>query len=297
MIRHQGGIPRYEATFKLSQRRVWYARLTPLAWFCVFLGGLGVAAVLITVMNLWVASRNGAGVLSSQQVQPAAAQPRVVATQSPAKYMVVARPTARPAVAVVAPKPSKDAHAAAATISGDTIAGQGYDTAPTGAAASSAATSTGGKGTGSNTIVANIQEYYKSIKEMPMGMYMAERNLLLPTYFYGDGLKAVNAFETNRETYDYIKAGNVEVRVVSVKGRSAVVAIKQKSWVTDVYDVKTGEVKEADVKQDVVEQTVRVTYDSADGRWKFAENFVAPVVDAPADAAAIKVVKPVKTSP
>ena len=270
MIKQQGGIPRYQATFKLSQRRAWHQRLTPLAWFCVFLGGLGFAAVLITAMNVWVNSRNGMNVLSGQQVVQAAAQPRVVSTQSPAKYVIVARPTARPAVIIAAPKSATNANAASTNANG--LAGQGYDTASGDASASADATSsTGKRGSGSNPIVSHIQEYYKSIKQMPMGMYLAERGTLLPTYFHGNGLTAIKADEAKRETYDYVKSGDVEVRVVSVKGQTAIVAIKQKSWVKDVYDVKTGNVKEADVKKDIVEQTMHVVYDPKDGRWKFAE--------------------------
>jgi hypothetical protein len=305
MIKQQGGIPRYQATFKLSQRRAWHQRLTPLAWFCVFLGGLGTAAVLITVMNFWVASRNGTQSLSGQQMSQAATQSRVVPTQSPAKYVVIARPTARPAMVAVAPKPVKNANPAAVSASSDGVVVQAYNTASSDSSASGDATSgTGKKGSGSNLIATQLAEYYKSIKEMPMGMYLAERETLLPTYFHGNGLNAVKADEVKRETYDFIKAGDVEVRVVSVKGQTAVVKIKQKSWVSDIYDVKTGEVKEADVKKDIVEQTMSVVYDPKDGRWKFAENFAPAVADASADGAAVatpaakpaakKVVKPVK---
>jgi hypothetical protein len=299
MIKQQGGIPRYQATFKLSQRRAWHQRLTPLAWFCVFLGGLGVAAVLITAMNFWVTSRNGTQLLSGQQMSQSAAQSRVVPTQSPAKYVVIVRPTARPAAVVVAAKPAKNANLVVANTSSES-----YDIASADASVSGDAMSgTGKKGSGGNLIAAQLAEYYKSIKEMPMGMYLAERETLLPTYFYGNGLNAVKADEAKRETYDFIKAGDVEVRVVSVKGQTAVVKIKQKSWVSDIYDVKTGEVKEADVKKDIIEQTVRVAYDPKDGRWKFAESFAPAVVDASADAAVAapvakpatkKVVKPVK---
>ena len=298
MIRQQGGIPRYQATFKLSQRRAWYQRLTPLAWFCTFLGGLGVAAVLITVMNLWIASSNGMHSIGGQQVLQTAAKAVLAAvpTQSPAKYIVVARPTARPVVIIAAPKPAIDPNAASANASANGIAGQGYDTAADASAAGDATNSTGKRGSGGNPIVAQIQEYYKSIKQMPMGMYMAERETLLPTYFHGNGLTAINAEEAKRETYDYIKAGDVDVRVVSVKGQTAVVKIKQKSWVSDVYDVKTGEVKEADVKKDIVEQTMQVVYDPKDGRWKFAEGFV-PATDAPADAAAAIATPATKAAP
>ncbi len=293
MIKQQGGIPRYQATFKLSQRRAWHQRLTPLAWFCVFLGGLGTAAVLITVMNFWVASRNGTQSLSGQQMSQAAAQSRVVPTQSPAKYVVVARPTARPAVMAVAPKPAQNANLAAASTSSEGVVVQAYDTASADALVNGdASTNVGKKGSGSNVIATQLAEYYKSIKEMPMGMYLAERETLLPTYFHGNGLNAVKVDEAKRETYDFIKAGDVEVRVVSVKGQTAVVKIKQKSWVSDIYDVKTGEVKEADVKKDIVEQTMSVVYDPKDGRWKFAENFAPTVADAAADAVATPAAKP-----
>jgi hypothetical protein len=280
-------------------------RLTPLAWFCVFLGGLAVAATLITAMNIWVNAQNGRGVLASQPNTQVAAQARVIPTQSPAKYIIVARPTARPAVVAIAPKPSKDANANAANASAEGVTGVGYDTVTSDAASGSDVAANGKKGSAGNPIVANIQEYYKSIKQMPMGMYMAERTTLLPTYFFGNGLTTVKEGEAKRETYDYIKSGDVVVRVVSVKGQTAVVKIQQKGWVTDVYDVKTGEVKEADVKKDVIEQTMKVVYDPSDGRWKFAEGFAPVAAEASADAATAvatpaakpatkKVVKPVK---
>jgi hypothetical protein len=139
-------------------------------------------------------------------------------------------------------------------------------------------------GSGGNIIARQLKQYFDSIKKMPMQVYLAEREVLLKTYFAGAGLTAMAEGEGKRETYDYFKEGDVDVRVVSVSGRNAVVQVKPLGLVRDVYDLKTRKVAKPDVVVEPQNIRLRVVYDASAERWKFAEAVDLTRADEAADA-------------
>ena len=290
MGRYQVSIQHYQPSFKVSERRTVYQRFTPLTWFCVVLGGLGVVATLITVINLRITALNGTQSLFDQPGDGSAQQASApVVANAPA-----ARPTARPAAIVFEVNPAvqtsqsgvqnpagnSSASSTSANVAGqsNTGAGQAQDAsaefqAQTQAVGKPVVKSAAVYANG-NQIALHVKQYYAAMKEMPLNSYLAKRDTMLPLYFGGPGLNAAHDEEAKRSTYSVFKAGDVDVEVLEVSGRVGKIKVVRKDWVSDVYNAKTGALKQGGVKYDLIEQEFKVVYDAVDNRWKFVDGLV-----------------------
>ena len=257
---------KYKPTFTESKPRPVHQRLTPLAWFCVFLVFLAlIGALIVTIRKL--TDNNGVQTLDQRlgrpvaQAQPVAVQPTVaapVAAQSADVAPTVAQPAApaaEAAVPTVAPAPTAAAASGTAWAAEMTQQADGSWMAPQGVVAQASS---------------DIKAYYESARNRTLEEYLQQRNQILATYYTGDGLQLMNAYEAKRAQYGMNKSGEVSVEVKSFAqdGQTAQIAVTTKNWVNDIFDIKTKQLTKNDFKQQDSTLNLAIRFDLAAKRWK-----------------------------
>ena len=265
---------KYKPTFTESKPRPVMSRLTPLAWFCVFLVGLAlIGALIVTIRKL--TDNNGVQTLDQRLGQNTSA-PAVVAA-------------ANVAVTTDSAAPSAQTQPAAVPIATTVPV---VETAPTAALAQSAAPTKAaalvykvawadkmtqqadGSWTAPAEVVSkassDIKEYYELARNRPLGKFMQQRDQILTTYYIGDGLQLMATYEKQRTQYGMNKSGDVSVEVKSFAqdGLTAQVAVTTKNWVNDIYDIETRQLTKSDFKQQDSTLNLAIRFDVTGNRWK-----------------------------
>lgn len=274
-----GAAPRkYKPTFTESKPRPVYQRLTPLAWFCVFLVILALLGGIFVVVRKMI-DANG----SNQSLDQRLGKPAMVATSVVEQPKTDALATSAPAPAVAV----EEVKAPAAI--NDTAPTAAADTAPATAvpAPTEAPAQVGGvpwaaqmvqqaDGTwmAPKEVIAqasdNIKEYYTRSRDRSLEEYLQQREQILTTYYINDGLQLMAAYEAKRTQYGVNKSGEVAVEIKSFAqdGLTAQVDVITKNWVNDVYDVNTKQLIKKDFKQQDSTLNLAIRFDPSGNRWK-----------------------------
>jgi hypothetical protein len=240
--------PKIVYTFSYSRRtpprRPLVQRLTPLAWASLLAGGFLVASCLF-----FLAHRLGPSLPTIDW----AAMPQPAIPTSTDNRMAV--PTA------VAPQPPrlKSTVASAAKTPTTATTNTGNTTAlPTAQTAQ---------------IETTVKQYYSLITGMSLPMYLAQRDLLWPTFFAGEALQAIQKAQAEQTTYDALLEGDVVVTVeeISTDGRAATVRVVRKSWLTDTIDIVTQSTQATRVQQPDTTLTLRMEFVALESRWKIVQ--------------------------
>jgi hypothetical protein len=119
--------------------------------------------------------------------------------------------------------------------------------------------------------VADLGEYYKKMRNLPLVDYLAERDKLLPQYFAGDALKTSLDAEGSRTQYEMNIGGSVDivVRDFSRDGYTAKAGIYLRDWVTDDYDVSSKVLIRPGVRHPDLLVVMVIGYDKVKTRWMY----------------------------
>lgn len=289
-----GAAPRkYKPTFTESKPRPVFQRLTPLAWFCVFLVGLAlIGGIIVAIRKLSDASGSNQS-LDQRLGRPATAPTAVVAqpAQNDAAPVVPApvQETVPTVAADTAAVPAVPAPTVAPTVQApaqpqsDTAA-PAAPNAPAGGVpwASQMAQQADGTWMAPKEVVAqaseNIKAYYLAARNRSLEDYLQQRDQILTTYYINNGLQLMHAYEAKRAQYGMNKSGEVSVLVKSFAqdGLTAQVDVTTKNWVNDVYDIKTKQLTKSDFKQQDSVLSLAIRFDPSGNRWKI-ENVLGVV--------------------
>lgn len=270
---------KYKPTFSESKPRPVVQRLTPLAWFCVFLIILAlIGALIVTIRKL--TDNNGTQTLDQRLGRPAATQATAVpaveapivaqpvnsaetvpTAAQPVAPAEVGAPTVVPVATVAVPVAQAPAAVPAAPTNGVTWAAEmtqqadGSWMAPQGVVAQASS---------------DIKAYYESARNRTLEEYLQQRNQILATYYVGDGLQLMNAYEAKRAQYGMNKSGevSVEVKNFAQDGQTAQIAVTTKNWVNDIFDIRTKQLTKSDFKQQDSTLNLAIRFDLAAKRWK-----------------------------
>lgn len=283
-----GAAPRkYKPTFTESKPRPVYQRLTPLAWFCVFLVVLALlGGIIVAIRKLSDASGSNQS-LDQRLGRPATAPTAVVAQpaqkdSAPVAVAVqesaptVAADTAAvPALPVPTVVPTAPAAPAASQPQSDTAAPAAPNAQAGGVSwASQMAQQADGTWMAPKEVVAqasdNVKEYYLAARNRSLEDYLQQRDQILTTYYINNGLQLMHAYEAKRAQYGMNKSGEVSVLVKSFTqdGLTAQVDVTTKNWVNDVYDIKTKQLTKSDFKQQDSVLSLAIRFDPTGNRWK-----------------------------
>ena len=248
------------------------SRLTPLAWFCVFLVGLAlIGALIVTIRKL--TDNNGVQTLDQRLGQNTSAPAAVAAAKGAATADSAASPAQAQSAAIATTVPVVEVAPTAAPA---------QSAAPIEAAASAYKVAWADKMTqqadGSwiapkeivDLASSQIKAYYELARNRPLGKYMQQRDQILTTYYIGDGLQLMGAYEAKRTQYGMNKSGDVSVEVKSFAqdGLTAQVAVTTKNWVNDIYDIATRQLTKSDFKQQDSTLNLAIRFDVTGNRWK-----------------------------
>ena len=117
-----------------------------------------------------------------------------------------------------------------------------------------------------------LTEYYTLLRDLPLDDYLSKRDEILNKYFTGAALEGLQKSVINRTQYLMNRAGDIsiEVRDFSSNGLAATAGIRAHGWVNDVYDIASKQlVTEGRLETDTF-SVVRIVFDRASERWKFA---------------------------
>ena len=263
---------KYKPTFTESKPRPVMSRLTPLAWFCVFLVGLAlIGALIVTIRKL--TDNNGVQTLDQRLGQNTSAPAAVAAAKGAATADSAASPAQAQSAAIATTVPVVEVAPTAAPA---------QSAAPIEAAASAYKVAWADKMTqqadGSwiapkeivDLASSQIKAYYELARNRPLGKYMQQRDQILTTYYIGDGLQLMGAYEAKRTQYGMNKSGDVSVEVKSFAqdGLTAQVAVTTKNWVNDIYDIATRQLTKSDFKQQDSTLNLAIRFDVTGNRWK-----------------------------
>lgn len=277
-----GAAPRkYKPTFTESKPRPVFQRLTPLAWFCVFLVVLAlIGGIIVAIRKLSDASSSNQS-LDQRLGRPVTAPTAVVAQpaqndSAPVVQVSVPTVAADTAAAPALPAPTVAPTTQAPSQSQSDTAAPAAPNAQAGGVpwASQMAQQADGTWMAPKEVVAqaseNIKEYYLAARNRSLEDYLQQRDQILTTYYINNGLQLMHAYETKRAQYGMNKSGEVSVLVKSFAqdGLTAQVDVTTKNWVNDVYDIKTKQLTKSDFKQQDVQLSLAVRFDPTGNRWK-----------------------------
>ena len=280
----------YQPQFKVSKRRAWYRRLTPLALFCLSLAVVGLIGTIAIAINLWGSDANGTQRMRSDgtmiaanlavgneaAVAPAAtlAPVAIIASNDPANNAQAVAP-----VAVIVQQPA-NIQTGDGLNSGSSVVSSADAQPVQYAQIPWAGKLTKGKNGGwtappevVDQLVRDIKAYYKVMRDLEFDDYLAQRDLLFASYFDYPQIQTMKDAEDKRQTYELNRDGEVSVSVLDFteKGNRAEVQIFTKGWVDDIVDFHTKDLLTTGQKQPDQRLDVRMRYDAIEGRWKFEE--------------------------
>jgi hypothetical protein len=248
-------------------------RLTPLTWFVIVLGVLGVLAIAFIVVNSVSRTQNVSVPLPTRLAElhqvdpnaPAAPTAAVVATSPPpVKHTETNKVAVLPATPTVRPTPTQAPTPTPTPNPNDAPWARQLVQQPDGTWTAPEEVV--------NKAIADLSAYYTHQQNLTLDQFMRERFDLLNTYFTGQALVQMRQKENDRTHYAMNRSGTViiEIRNFSVDGNSAVAGVTLKAWVDDVYDVKTRKLIKKGVSEPDSLLVMSISFDRANGRWKFA---------------------------
>ena len=261
---------KYKPTFTESKPRPVHQRLTPLAWFCVFLVTLALlGAVIVTFKKLMDA--NG----SNQSLEQRLGKPAAPVAAQPKKNDVPVAPAATVAV-VSAPAQVQESvpQAAADTAAPTALPAQPAPQSNAVPWASQMTQQADGAWMAPKEVVAqaskNITTYYTVARNRSLEEYLQQRDQILTTYYINDGLQLMHAYEQKRAQYGMNKSGevSVEIKNFAQDGLTAQADVTTKNWVNDIYDIKTGQLTKSDFKQQDSTLNLAIRFDPTGNLWK-----------------------------
>ena len=275
----------YQPTYRESSyQRPLFKRLTPLAWFMIALGAIAVIGCASLLLGQLSNVGNGTQTLPDRLHVTKA--PRIVAGMTPVVKFApgVAVPEATAASTAAKVFPQDQAAGGAANTSNAPAAADNTAAARTPAGTPSPATwakelmkQPDGTLLAPQYVTANaaadLGALYRLQRDMPLQDYLTKRDELLTTYFTGAALAEMRQIEASRDLYPMNRAGRftIEVRSFSPDGLTAKVGVIKRDWVSDIYDVASGQiVAQGKVYRDTL-TVATVQYDQASARWKYAK--------------------------
>jgi hypothetical protein len=254
--RHKDYKPTYRES---SYHRPIYSRLTPLARFTLGVAAVCLGGLFIVLINKALASREVPDKLSDRPGFQMTRTPTPLAFQ----LVIYATPVDATSVPTETPDPSTATPAPTATpyrapwASHLSKKPDGTLTAPKEVV---------------NKALADLGSYYAMQRDLSLDDYMARRQDILNTYFTGAALAEQQKIEETRDLYAMNRSGRftVEIRNFEPDGLTAKAGVIMREWVSDVYDVASGQlVAQGRTKKDAL-TIMRIAYDQTSERWKFA---------------------------
>lgn len=122
-------------------------------------------------------------------------------------------------------------------------------------------------------IETTVKQYYSMIKGMGLPMYLAQRDLLWPTFFAGEALQNIQATQMKQTSYDYLHEGHVVVTIeeISADGRAASVRVIHKGWLTNTIDIATQTIQATRVHQPDATLMLHMEFFPSENRWKITQ--------------------------
>lgn len=251
----------YKQTYKMSQRRRWYRRLTPLAWFCIAL----LAAGVIGFANLAV----NALILSSQQfvrLDKVVAEQPATDAKAPAAEVAPARPTAMPtARPTVAPT-------ALPTLA-PTLAPAIANGAPWAADLKKMPDGTlGAPAYVVDQATADLREWWMLNQTLDAKLLVKDPGKLLGQYFTAGALESqLKQFDTGRFTLNREGHFTIEVKDFSADGLTAQAGVVLRNRIDAVVDARSGRTLKDNFAGKDTLTLMTIRYDPAERRWKISQ--------------------------
>jgi hypothetical protein len=242
----------YTPSFRLSEKRPWYKRLTPMAWLIIgtllflilLFSSLGISSIL--------GARNG-----QQNLSEALGNPTSKAPVAPAPAQPVAAPKVDPVQAAVSAPPAAAPAASGKVAWADKMTQQSDGTwmAPKEVV---------------QKITTDLSSYYASSRNRTLDSYLTQRDAILEANFSGEALENMKKYEQTRERYGVNKSGSfsLEVKRFAADGLSAQLDVIIRDWTNDVFDVKTKAAVETGTKTNDTLTVMTIRFDAKTGRWK-----------------------------
>lgn len=264
----------YKQTYKLSERRRWYQRLTPLAWFCVALLAAGILGFASLGVNALIQSSQQFVRLDSVVADPPALNPAVQAADAaPASLPAQPMPTAQPARPTAMP-------AALPTLAA-TVAPTAMPTAMP-AIANSAPWAADLKKMPDGTLsapsfvvekaAADLREWWTLNQTLDATLLVKDAQKLLGQYFAGAGLEdQLKQFQTGPYTLNRDGRVTIEVKDFSADGLTAQAGVVVRNRVDAVIDTRTGRTLKDNFAGKDTLTLMTIRYDPAQRRWKISQ--------------------------
>ncbi len=256
----------YKQTYKLTQRRHWYRRLTPLAWFCVVLMAAGVFAFASLAMS--------AAVQQSQQfvrldavvaerpadVAPVAQPAKPMPTTKPARP--TAAPTARPTL-VPTVEPTALPTLAPAIVNGAPWAAE-MKTMADGTLNAPAAVL--------EKANADLREWWVLNQTLDAALLVKDPNKLLGQYFTDAALAdQLQQFNAGRFTLNRGGRFSIEIKDFSADGLTAKAGVVLRGRVDAIINARNGRAIKDNLAGKDTLTVMTIRYDSAESRWKISQ--------------------------
>jgi hypothetical protein len=256
----------YKQTYKLSERRHWYRRLTPLAWFCIALIAAGVIGFTSLAVNAVIQSTHPFVRLDEVVAEQAADVAPVAQPAKPMPTVMPARPTAAPtARPTLAPTvaPTALPTLAPAIVNGASWAAE-MKMMPDGTLRAPAAII--------EKASADVREWWLLNQTLDATLLVKDPQKLLGQYFAGAALQEQLAqFNTGRFTLNRGGQFSIEVKDFSVDGLTAKAGVVLRGRVDAVINAGNGRAIKNNIAGKDTLTLLTIRYDTAEHRWKITQ--------------------------
>ncbi len=262
----------YTPTFRQSERRAWYQRLTPLTWFLCGLSGLVLVATISIGVSQIVNVQNGSELLSERLGTQAQTQTAVAPEVDPVDKQVKqattksVKPDVSNATALDKPKAVAAAKAVSAVVPATPVASwaNALVQRPDGSLVAPDPVL--------QTATQDLKIWFDAARTLDVKSYLQTRDQLLENHFTGAALEEMRAVEQTRDTYAMNRAGrlSIEIKGFSKDGFTARAGVTSRSTVNDIFNVKTGKLTKKGVKQPDQLTIMTIRFDEASQHWKIA---------------------------
>lgn len=256
----------YKQTYKLTQRRQWFQRLTPLAWFCIALMAAGSIAFASMAISAVIQSTHAFvrldEVVPAQvaDVAPAAQPAKPMPTALPARPTAV--PTARPTLVPTA------APTALPTLAPAVVNGAPWAAAltpkPDGTLSAPAAVL--------EKATADLREWWVLNQTLDATLLAKDPDKLLGQYFDGSALEDQRKqIQAGRFTLNRGGRFNIEIKDFSVDGMTAKAGVVLRGRVDAIINARNGRVIKNNLAGKDTLTVMTIRYDTAESRWKISQ--------------------------
>jgi hypothetical protein len=254
----------YKQTYKPTQRRRWYRRLTPLAWFCVallFAGALALGSLVVNAVSqraqqfVPLAAVVAAPATAVAPASAAPAQPMPTAAPARATAAPTARPTLAPTVV-----PTALPALAPAVINGAPWAAD-LKRMPDGTLGAPAFVVEKAR--------ADLREWWVLNQVLDATLLVEDPQKLLSPYFADDALAdQLKQLETGRFTLIREGRFTLEIKAFSEDGMTAQAGVVLRGRVETAFNARNGRVLNEAIAGPDTLTLMTVRYDPAEHRWK-----------------------------